>query len=211
MISPRFLKKPRHNFSAAVGFTLIELMVVIVIIGILAAIGMPRYQAYVLQGNLEEAKSYLMEISAKERIYQIQTGSYLASNDEDDLEGSLGVDLKDAANFCFVVRTGVIDNFISTTADTAGFEVWAILNDDPDPNTDVAVYGDGVTVTCTTGDNKVTTDAWVGSDGDEAGGVGRVVVLRYPPTSGIDTVDRKGRTGINLDWVDGISVTDPLI
>ena len=51
------------------GFTLIELMIVVAIVGILAAIAVPAYQNYVRQARRAEAQSNLMAMQlAMERL-----------------------------------------------------------------------------------------------------------------------------------------------
>ncbi len=64
---------------ASRGFTLIELMIVIAIVGILAAIALPSYRSYVPRGNRADARSALLEAAQHmERQYSIRN-EYVAS------------------------------------------------------------------------------------------------------------------------------------
>ena len=59
------------------GFTLIELMIVVAIIGILAAIAIPNFRNYQLKAKTSEAKVNLASIAMGEEAYYAEIGVYL--------------------------------------------------------------------------------------------------------------------------------------
>ncbi|WP_278493096.1 type IV pilin protein [Acinetobacter gyllenbergii] len=64
----------------SLGFTLIELMIVVTIIGILSAIAYPSYQEYVRSTHRTEAKSEMMEIMSRLQKYKIANFSYMPNS-----------------------------------------------------------------------------------------------------------------------------------
>lgn len=58
------------------GFTLIEVMIVVAIVGILAAIAYPSYQEFVKRGNRTEGQAFLSEVAARQERYFAQNNEY---------------------------------------------------------------------------------------------------------------------------------------
>ena len=64
------------------GFTLIELMIVVAIIGILASIAIPAYQDYTIRAQVVESFSITGELKASIRDYYKDRGRFPSTNDE---------------------------------------------------------------------------------------------------------------------------------
>jgi type IV pilus assembly protein PilE len=60
------------------GFTLIELMIVVAVVGILAAIAYPAYTDSVMKGKRAQARTALLELMQQQERYMTQHNSYLA-------------------------------------------------------------------------------------------------------------------------------------
>lgn len=58
------------------GFSLIEIMIVLVIMGILSAIAIPGYQSYIKKANRADAQQVMLTIASKQQQYLLDARLY---------------------------------------------------------------------------------------------------------------------------------------
>jgi len=97
----------------AAGFTLIELMIVVVVIGILAAVGYPSYISYVQRGNRAAAQQLMLDIASRQQQYLLDARSYTAT-----LGSSAGLNLAPQGWDCTTTITKCTNNYYEIAMST---------------------------------------------------------------------------------------------
>jgi type IV pilus assembly protein PilE len=97
------------------GITLLELLVVIVIVGILAAVAIPSYNGYLLRARRADAKTVLEQIRAAQEMWRAERGSY-AINDGNGtavakLTNTMGVPASPVGDYGWAFTVGTATTF----------------------------------------------------------------------------------------------------
>lgn len=67
------------------GFTLIELMIVVAVIGVLASIAIPQYQKYVAKSEVASALATMTGVKTNVEAYAVENGEFPDTGKENDL------------------------------------------------------------------------------------------------------------------------------
>ena len=96
------------------GFTLIELMIVVAIIGILTTIAYPSYTQYVINANRAAAQAEMMDIANRQQQFLLTNRSYA---DQATLAASgytLPADIATKYNYAIAVGAGTVPSYTLT-------------------------------------------------------------------------------------------------
>ena len=94
------------------GFTLIELMITVAILGILAAVAYPSYDKFIVKSRRSDAHQLLTEIYSKQTQYLLDARSYT------DIIGTNGLNIARDKWTCASTNAGCTGDYYTVTVST---------------------------------------------------------------------------------------------
>jgi len=122
------MTKRNGIFRSQKGFTLVELMIVVIIIGILTAVGVPLYMGYVRDAKAASAEATIGTIVNAEKIYHQLHSTFVDIADFTVVPNDLNIDVRDATQYWTLTVTGAdATKFTATATGKAGTDYNGIV------------------------------------------------------------------------------------
>jgi type IV pilus assembly protein PilE len=102
------------------GFTLIELMITVAVIGILAAIAYPSYTQYVQRSNRSAAQAQMMEIANRQQQFFFANRRYATRTELEAGGYALPSNLTSRYGYTIDIGTGAVPSFTVTFTPVTG-------------------------------------------------------------------------------------------
>ena len=126
-----------QKMKSRVGLTLIELLMVIVIVGVLAAIAVPMYSGYMQRARRADAKTALEQVRAAQEMWRAEKGSYAIDDGGGTalakLRTTMGAPATTISNYytwSFTVKTATAFTAQATAIGSQVSDGWLAINQD---------------------------------------------------------------------------------
>lgn len=133
----------------SLGFTLVEVLVVVAIVGILSAIAVPQYRDYVTRGKISEATGALSELRLRAEKFFSDNRTYVGFN----------TTIGNARHFTYACTTPTANTFTCTATGVAASGMGGFAYTINESNTRASTF------TSVSGWNDSTT-CWVSKKGE---------------------------------------------
>jgi len=110
------MKRSYSRYRQQQGFTLIEMMIVVVIIAILLTIALPSFRDQIIRGHRSAAQSEMLEIANREQQYLLANRAYA---DQGTLGYTPPTDVSDQYTYTIAVGISTLPTFNITFTPTA--------------------------------------------------------------------------------------------
>lgn len=111
------------------GFTLIELMMVVVVVAIFAVIAMPSYEIYIARANKSKAQSEMLKIAERLENYkgkQLSYAGYIPEH-QTSTKGEINIPYDSASNYDYRIKIVDINDSTKALEDSTIGQGWKMI------------------------------------------------------------------------------------